>query len=324
MDLSVKYAGLQLSSPVIVSSSGLTSSVNRIKKIEEAGAGAVVLKSLFEEQIRYEVDAMDKGNDYPEAEDYLNAYAKENSLNTYLDLITEAKKAVKIPVIASVNCHSSKEWTHFTKKMEDTGADALELNIYYLANDKRKDPREYEETYLNIVEEVTSRVKIPVTVKLGMHFSNPSWMADQVRIRGAAGLVLFNRFYAPDINTDELRMESAEVLSNQADMRYSLRWVGIISSTVEGIDISASTGVHNGLGVVKQLLAGADAVQICSVLYRNGIEYTQDVIAELKSWMERKKFNSVEEFKGRMSYKNIQDPAIYERAQFIKYYSNMH
>lgn len=324
VDLSVKYAGLELRSPIIVSSSGLTSSTTRIRKIADAGAGAVVLKSLFEEQIQYEIGSMDTGSDYPEAMDYLKTYARDNSVNDYLKLIKEAKEAVSIPVIASVNCYSSKEWVDFTVQMQEAGADAIELNVYYLANDRKKDPREYENVYLEILENVKKKVSIPVIMKLGMHFSNLSWMVEQLYVRGAAAVVLFNRFYAPDINTDDLTMGSGEVLSSPADIRNSLRWVGIISSEVEKIDIAASTGVHNGLGAVKQLLAGAASVQVCSVLYRNGIDYLREIVSELKNWMEKKKYNTIDEFKGKMSYSSLKDPSAYERAQFIKYFSKMH
>ncbi|MFC2090066.1 dihydroorotate dehydrogenase-like protein [Bacteroidota bacterium] len=324
IDLSVKYAGLTLKSPIIVSSSGLTSSVQRIKKIADAGAGAVVLKSLFEEQIQYDIDNMETGGAYPEAVDYLTTYAKENSVNSYLELISEAKAAVDIPVIASVNCYSSSEWINFTSRMEEAGADAIELNVYYMANERKKDPREYEDVYFSIVEQVKRKLTIPVIIKLGLHFTNLTWMADQLAVRGTNALVLFNRFYAPDINTDDMSMGAAEVLSSPADIRNSLRWVGIISSEVMNIDVSASTGIHSGLGAVKQILAGADSVQVCSVLYKNGVEYLRDILSEMKSWMEKKKYTSVNEFKGKMSYANIKDPSAYERAQFIKYFSKMH
>lgn len=324
IDLSVQYAGLKLKSPVIVSSSGLTYSVDRIRKIEKAGAGAVVLKSLFEEQIEYEIGEMEKNTDYPEASDYLRTYARDNSVGTYLELIKKAKEHVTIPVMASINCHSADEWVSFTKEMEAHGADAIELNIYYLSNDRKKDPRDYEQAYIRIVKSVCEQVKIPVIVKLGIHFTNLTWMVEQLRIAGAAAVVLFNRFYAPDIDTDKLEMGSAEVLSHPADIRNSLRWVGIVSSEVDQIDIAASTGVHKGIDVVKQILAGADAVQVCSVLYRNGIDYLGDMIGEMKKWMEKKQFRSIDEFRGKMSYRKIKDPAVYERAQFIKYFSKMH
>jgi dihydroorotate dehydrogenase (fumarate) len=324
IDLSVTYAGLHLESPIIVSSSGLTSTLSRIKKIEEAGAGAVVLKSLFEEQIQYEIGNMETAGDYPEAADYLRTYARENSVNNYLDLIKSAKETVDIPIIASVNCFSSNEWVDFTTQIQEAGADAIELNIFYLANKKNKDPRSYENVYLDIVTEVTKKVSIPVIVKLGMHFTNLTWMVHELSNRGAAAVVLFNRFYAPDINPNDLTMGSAEVLSSPADIHHSLRWVGIMSSEVPQIDISSSTGVHSGMGAVKQLLAGAEAVQVCSVLYRNGVEYLSEIIGEIKSWMEKKQYNSISEFRGKMSYSNIKDPAVYERAQFIKYFSKLH
>jgi len=324
VDLSVNFAGLKLKSPIVVSSSGLTSAVSRIEKIAKAGAGAVVLKSLFEEQISHEIGNMETGSDYPEAADYLRTYARENSLNSYLKLITDAKNAVDIPVIASVNCYSGDEWVGFTKKMEEAGADAIELNIYFISNDSKKDPREYENVYFDIIESVKKNISIPVIVKLGMHFTNLTWMADQLQIRGASGIVLFNRFYAPDINTDDFSMGSAEVLSTPADIRHSLRWIGIVSSEVEKIDLAASTGVHSGLDAVKQLLAGAEAVQVCSVLYRNGVEYLRNIVDEMKKWMEKKQYHSIDEFNGKMSYSKLKDQAVYERAQFIKYFSKMH
>ncbi len=321
VDLSVEYAGLKLKSPIIISSSGLTNSVARIEKLAEAGAGAVVLKSLFEEQIQFEIGEMEEASDYPEAGDYLRTYARENSVNNYLQLIKEVKEAVDIPVIASVNCHSSSEWVDFTTQMEEAGADAIELNIYFLAIDKKKDPREFESAYLDIVSAVKSKVSIPIMVKLGSHFTNLTWLVDQLYHKGAAAVVLFNRFYAPDILTDTLTMGSSEIFSTPAEIRNSLRWVGIISSEIEKIDISASTGVHNGMSVVKQLLAGADAVQVCSVLYKNGVIYVRKMTEELKSWMEKKQYRSIDEFKGKMNYSNIPNPAEYERAQFIKYFS---
>jgi dihydroorotate dehydrogenase (fumarate) len=324
IDLSTKFAGLTLKSPVIVSSSGLTNSIERIKKIAAAGAGAVVLKSLFEEQINYEVGNLSAESDYPEALDYVRTYARENSLDNYLSLITEAKGFVDIPVIASINCVSADEWIDFAKRIEDSGADALELNIYFLPIDKDKDPREYEKVYLNLVAEVKSKTTLPVIVKLGPGFSNVTWMVNQLYMRGAAAVVLFNRFYAPDIDTDDFTFGSAEVLSSPAELRNSLRWIGIVSSQVDQIDLGASTGVHSGMAVVKQILAGADAVQVCSVLYRNGIDYIRDMLTEMKKWMEKKGYETPDQFRGKMNYSSLKDPSVYERAQFIKYFSKMH
>ena len=324
IDLSTSFAGLSMKSPIIVSSSGLTSSVDRIKKLAAAGAGAVVLKSLFEEQINYEIANVSEGQDYPEAVDYIRTYARENSLGEYLTVIREAKEAVDIPVIASINCVSNAEWTDFAAKIEDAGADAIELNIYFLPIKKDKDPREYEKTYLNLVADVKKKTALPLIIKLGNGFSNITWMVDQLYQRGASAAVLFNRFYAPDINTDDFSFGSAEVLSSPAELRNSLRWIGIVSSQVDQLDLAASTGVHSGMAVVKQILAGARAVQVCSVLYRNGLDYIKDMSAEMKKWMEKNKYQSPDEFRGKMNYGSLQDPSVYERAQFMKYFSSMH
>jgi len=324
IDLSTSFAGLSMKSPIIVSSSGLTSSVDRIKKLAAAGAGAVVLKSLFEEQINFEIENASKGHDYPEAMDYIRTYARDNSLEEYLSIIREAKEAVDIPVIASINCISASEWTDFAGKIEDAGADALELNIYFLPIQKDKNPREYEKAYLNLVSEVKKKTALPLVIKLGNGFSNITWMVDQLYQRGAAAVVLFNRFYAPDINTDNLTFGSAEVLSSPAELRNSLRWIGIVSSQVKQLDLAASTGVHSGMAVVKQILAGAKAVQICSVLYRNGLDYIKDMSAEMKKWMEKNDYRSPEDFRGKMNYGSLDDPSVYERAQFMKFFSSMH
>ena len=324
IDLSTSFAGLSLKSPIIVSSSGLTSSVDRLKKVAAAGAGAVVMKSLFEEQINYEVESMSEGQDYPEAGDYIRTYARENSLAQYLSFIKEAKEAVDIPVIASVNCISSNEWIDFAGKIEDAGADALELNIYFLPIQKDKDPREYEQAYLHLVSEVKKKTSLPLIIKLGNGFSNITWMVNQLYRRGAAAVVLFNRFYAPDINTDDMSFGSSEVLSSPAELRNSLRWIGIVSSQVDQLDLAASTGVHSGMAVVKQILAGATAVQVCSVLYRNGLDYIRDMITEMKKWMEKNQYQSPGDFRGKMNYGSLDDPSVYERAQFMKYFSSMH
>ncbi len=323
IDLSTTYGGLKLKTPLIVSSSGLTSSVERIKKMEQAGAGAVVLKSLFEEQINYEVSSMSAESDYPEAADYVNAYARENSLEDYLSMIREAKAAVGIPVIASINCVKSNEWVEFAKKMEQAGADALELNIYFLPIEKDKDSRVYENAYLDLVSDVKKHTSLPLMIKLGHGFTNITWMVNQLYLRGASSVILFNRLYAPDIDTSDLSFTSSEVLSSPADMRFPLRWVGIVSSRVSEIDLAASTGVHSGLAVVKQILAGATSVQVCSVLYRNGIDYLRDMIDEMRGWMQKNNYSTPSEFRGKMNYNNLKDPTVYERAQFIKYFSKM-
>lgn len=324
IDLTTKFAGLTLKSPLIVSSSGLTSSAARIGKMAQAGAGAVVLKSLFEEQILHEAGNLAADSDYPEAGDYVKAYARENSIGNYLSLIREAKGVTDIPVIASINCVKADEWIDFAGKIEQEGADAIELNIYFLPINKEKDPREYEAAYLDLVSAVRQKTSLPVIVKLGNGFSNITWMVHQLYLRGAAAVVLFNRFYAPDINTTTMKFEAAEVLSSPADLRLSLRWIGIVSSQVKELDLAASTGVHSGIAAIKQILAGATAVQVCSVLYRNGVDYLRDMITEMKKWMEKYQHETPAAFRGKLNYSSLPDPSVYERAQFMKYFSNMH
>lgn len=323
IDLKTSYLGLSLKNPIIVSSSGLTNSVEKIKQLEKLGAGAVVLKSLFEEQIMYEAGSLSETSDYPEAEDYIRNYTKNNSLESYLNLIEEAKKATNIPIIASINCISSDEWIGFARDIEQAGADALELNVYYLPTEKQFEGKEYEGLYFDLVEKLTGLINIPIAVKLGYHFTNLTYMVDKLFYRGAKGVVLFNRFYEPDIDIENFKFRSAEVLSSESDIRYSLRWIGIISGLDIKLDLAASTGVHDGAGVIKQLLAGAQAVMICSTLYKYGVGHLKDIHKELEEWMQRHSYKSIDEFRGKMSYKRIDDPAIYERAQFMKYFSSI-
>ena len=323
-DLSVNYLGLKLKSPVIVSSSGLTDAVDKIVEIEKAGAGAVVLKSIFEEQLKHEANQYIVDNDYPEAEDYIRNYTRDNSVDKYLDLIEEAKKQVKIPVIASVNCVTSSEWVNFATKIEEAGADALEVNVFFLPVNKEASSLDYEKVYCDLADELKQRLSIPVAFKLGRQFSNLTNLVNRLYRRKLDGVVLFNRFYEPDIDVDKLKLTAAEVFSTPSEIRQTLRWIGIVAGSVEGIDISASTGVHDGESVVKLLLAGASAVQVCSVLYKKGIPFLKTIIDEVEVWMNKSNFNSIADFKGKLSYRGIKDPVLYERSQFMRHFSNIH
>ncbi len=323
-NLEVTYMGLKMKNPVVAGSSGLTASIDKIRKLEEAGAGGVVLKSLFEEQINYEAGSLIANHDYPEAEDYIKNYTKSNSVENYLGLIEEAKKAVSIPVIASINCISASDWIGFSKRIEDAGADALELNVYFLPTDKFMQPAEFENIYYDLVSRVTSIIKIPVAVKLGNHFTNLLGVVDRIYALGAKGVVLFNRFYEPDIDIEHMKLSSADVFSNPSDLRHVLRWTALVSDKVALVDISASTGVHTWEAVVKQLLAGAKTVQLCSVLYKNGLNEAGNIVNGLEAWMEKKGFGSIDEFRGKMNYRKIPDPSVYERSQFMKYFSSIH
>lgn len=323
-ELNVKYLGLSLRNPIIVSSSGLTDSVKKIIEAEKAGAGAVVLKSLFEEQLSYEAGQYQANSDYPEADDYIRNYTRNNSVDQYLTLIEEAKAAVNIPVIASVNCVSAKDWIDFSGKIEAAGADALEINVFFLPTNKDQSSARHEELYSELAEKLKQIIHIPLSFKLGRQFSNLLNLVDRMYHRKVEGVVLFNRFYEPDIDIKELKIVPSEVFSSPSEIRQTLRWVGILSNSVEHIDIAASTGVHDGKSVIKLLLAGASAVQVCSVLYKNGIGHLSGMISELKTWMDQQGFKSIDDFKGKLSYRNIPDPSLYERSQFMKYFSNHH
>jgi len=324
LKLETNYLGLTLKSPLIVSSSGLTNSVEKIVKYEALGAGAVVLKSLFEEQINFESGIYVEEGLSPEAHDYITAYSQSNAIEEYLRLIENAKKAVKIPVIASINCRSVSKWISFAKDIQDAGADALELNVFFVASDKEQTSEKYENLYNDLIVKVKQVTNLPLAVKLGYHFTNLPRIVNSLYVRGAKGVVLFNRFYEPDIDIENLKITSSGVFSSPADIRQSLRWVGIISDKVEKIDVAASTGIHSGEAVIKQILAGAKAVQICSVLYKNGDEQLRVILDELENWMNRKGYKSLEAFRGKLNCSSIPDPSLYERSQFMKYFSNFH
>jgi dihydroorotate dehydrogenase (fumarate) len=325
-NLETKYLGLTLKNPIVVSSSGLTNSVSKIGKLVEAGAGAVVLKSLFEEQINHDINCViykGEGFDYPEALDYVKEYTRDNSVNDYLKLIKETKKQYDIPVIASINCYSSEEWVDFAQQIEAAGADALELNVFVLNTDKNSSAADYEQVYYNVYTNVSKVVNIPVAMKLGLYFSNLVSVVDKLSGLGTKGIVLFNRFYEPDIDIDKMSMTSADVFSSEADIRRTLRWVAIVSDKVKKIDISASTGVHNGQGVIKELLAGAATVQVCSALYKGGPKVLTNMLEDLTSWMNDKGFAAIDDFRGSMNYGKIENPTMYERSQFMKYFSSL-
>lgn len=321
-NLQTEYLGLKLKNPVIVSSSGLTDSVEKIIKLEQNGAGAVVLKSLFEEQINIESGRMIESESYPEAMDYIFNYTKNNSVEGYLNLIEQTKKKANIPVIASINCISASDWVSFAKKIESAGADALELNAFFVPNDKLKSSEEYETLYYNLIEKIKVNTKLPVAVKLGPHFTNLISLVKNLYYRGAAGVVLFNRFFSPDIDINKMKFTTSDVLSYPSDIRQSLRWVGIIAGLNDTIDISASTGIHDGEAAIKHILAGAKTIQICSVLYRKGPEVISEILNFIETWMKKNNIKSLNEIRGKMSYKNVPDPSVYERAQFMKYFSD--
>ena len=320
--LSTDYLGLKLSSPLIVGSSNLTSSVDKLKKAEDFGAGAVVLKSLFEEQITHYAGKLSDYSTYPEAEDSIAYYTRSKSVEEYLTLVSSAKQSLGIPVIPSINCVTSEEWTNFAKEIVNAGADALEINVFFLPNDKNMSSAEAEKLYFDLIIKLKKTVKIPLVIKIGPRFSNILYIIDQFYKRGVNGVVLFNRFYEPDIDVKNLSIVPAPVFSVEAERRYVLRWVAMASALDIKIDISASTGVRRGEDVIRYLLAGADTVQVCSVLYEKGISYLKEITNEMSDWMTENNFKSINEFRGKLNYQNIEHQSIFERSQFIKYFSS--
>ncbi len=324
-DLSTKYLGLDLKNPLIVGSCGLSNSVDRIKDLAEKGAAAVVLKSLFEEQIQAEFSSNLESYtaDYPGTTDYIREYTRGNEVRNYLQLIADAKKAVDIPIIASINCVSAKEWMSFAKSVEQEGADAIELNVSLLPSDPQLNSEDYDKKYIEIVKEVSDMVSVPLTLKMSVYstalanlISRLSW-GDNV-----TGFVLFNRYYRPDIDIDKMTFTSRDLFSSASEASLSLRWIAIMSGLIEK-DLVASTGVHDSEAVIKQILVGATAVQLVSTLYENGTEQLITILDGMEAWMKEKSFTKLADFKGSLSYDKAKDSSVFDRIQFMKYYGGL-
>ncbi len=321
--LTTNYLGLTLKSPVIMSSSRLTSTIEGLLEAEENGAGAVVLKSLFEEQIMHHINSLPTSTGYPEADDYIAYYTKSHSVDEYLSLIKNAKKKLSIPVIPSINCFSSEGWIDFARNISDSGADALEINVFFMPVDRKTSSSDSENIYFELIEKLKSKVTIPIVLKIGSRFSNILYMIDQFYMRGVEGVVMFNRYFEPDIDIHKLEIVPASVFSKTDERRNVLRWIAMASAQDIKIDISASTGVHSGDDVIRYLLAGADTVQVCSVLYEKGIGYLKTINQELSDWMTKNNFKNTDEFRGKLNWANYDRPTIFERTQFMKYFSSV-
>lgn len=327
-DLTTRYLGLTLKSPIIAGSSGLTRSIENLKKIEEHGAGAVVLKSLFEEQIHFESQKQIRdteastGYGYAEAYDLISNYSRDHQLGEYLDLIKKAKEALTIPVIASINCYSATEWTTFAKRIEEAGADALELNVFILPTDAEKSGDDYKAVYMDIIEKVKKATKLPVALKIGSYFTDMAHWVTQLSWTGIQGVVMFNRFFTPDIDIEHMKLIGGGRFSNKEEFLNAMRWIGILSGSVK-CDLCASTGIHNGEAVVKQLLSGAKAVQMTSVLYQKGFVEIENANKFLSDWMEQNGYTSLSDFAGKMSMSQSDNPAAYSRVQFMKHFAGI-
>jgi dihydroorotate dehydrogenase (fumarate) len=323
MDLSTTYLGLKLRTPLVPSASPLSEDVENIKRLEDAGAAAVVIYSLFEEQLRRDrielAHHLDAGtNSFAEALTYFPE-PEELKLGPeeYLKHIAHAKKSVDIPIIASLNGSSAGGWTEYAKQIQQAGADAIELNIYYIPTDMDLTGAEVEQTYIDILKAVKSQVTIPVAVKLSPFFSNFANMAKRLDAAGANGLVLFNRFYQPDINLETLEVQPNILLSTPMAMRVPLRWVAMLYGRINA-NLAATSGIHRASDVLKMLMAGADVTQLCSVLLRHGAKHIRVIEADLRHWLELHEYESVQQMKGSLSQKNCDDPSAFERAQYMR------
>ncbi len=323
-DLTTDYLGLTLPHPIVASSSPLTGSLDTLLELEAAGAAAVVLPSLFEEQVEHDALAMDHSLDFgsaasaealggffPELDDY-NTGADE-----YLDLLVQAKRALSIPVIASLNGTSDGGWTSYAKALEDEGADAIELNIYLVAADPDATGVEIEDRYLQLVSHVRSSIDIPLAVKIGPAFSSPANMARRLAESGADAIVVFNRFYQPDMDLETLDVKPDLELSTPAEMRLVLRWVAIMAGRI-GAQLAATTGVHDADGVVKLLLAGADVTMMTSALLQHGPQHLATVLADTRRWFDEHGYESVTQARGSVSQQSVPDPVAFERSNYMK------
>ena len=323
VDLSTKYLGLELKNPIVVAASSLAEKLDNLRRSEEAGAAAIVLHSLFEEQIVHEEMNMHEMYEHG-AESFAEAltfFPEPENFGTgpdrYLKHIEEAKSAVSIPVIASLNGISKGGWTKYAKLMQDAGADALELNIYLIAADVQMSGQDVESQYLDVVQAVKESVSIPLGVKVGPHFSSPGNMALKLVEAGADGLVLFNRFQQPNINLDEMEISTSLALSTPDELLIPLRWIAILRGHTTA-SLALTGGIHTADEMLKALLVGADVGMLASTLYQNGFAQIGHIIDEMSRWMEEKEYESVEQLKGSMSQEKCSNPAAFERGNYVK------
>ncbi len=323
IDLSTEYMGLKLKNPIIAASSGMTDSVDKIKKLAESGVAAVVLKSLFEEQIRMEIDSLGMNNmfdSYADTENYIAFYTKQNAVTDYLKLIQDAKAAVDIPVIASINCYSMGEWVEFAEKIEKAGADGIELNMFIMPGDIETKGEEIEQKYFDIIENVTKHTKLPVAVKLSYYFSGMGEIFKRISETNIKAMVLFNRFYSPDVDLEKEEIVSSRIFSLPEENSMCIRWIGLLSNKVSA-DLVASTGIMDGNDALKNILIGAKAVQVASTLYKNKPAHIGVMLQQMEDWLKQKGYKSLDEIRGKLNTSKL-NMERYERAQFMKYYSS--
>lgn len=320
-DLSTSYLGLKLKNPLIAGSSPLTASLENLKRCEDAGMSAVVLKSIFEEQIEMDGESAADINDayltHADAYGFMKSASMERHIDAYLTLLEDAKRSLEIPVIASINCRQSGSWIEYANRFAACGADAIELNHYVVAADVEVDGSAIEKEYLSLVKAARKQIKLPLSLKMGPSFSSLANMMRRFDEYSIDGVVLFNRFYSPDIDINKMTLVPAQMLSSKDEYALSLRWTALMSEEVR-YDICASTGIYSGSTVIKQLLAGAKAVQLCSVLLKQGLGSVANIEAELVQWMDSHAYSSIADFNGKLAQERMSDPAKWERVQYMK------
>ncbi len=323
VDLRSRYLGLELKNPIVAAASPMTGSIDRLKRLEDAGVAAVVLPSLFEEQIEHEEmeahNLMLSGTELsPEAHGFFpEMQGYQTGPENYLKMVSEAKRALSVPVIPSLNGHTPGGWTQIARQLEQAGADAIELNIYFLATDLNDTSAEIEKRYTDLVASVRAIVKVPLAVKISPYFSAMANMAARLSEAGASGLVLFNRFLQPDIMLDELEVAPHLVLSTSDELRLALRWIAILRGRIRA-SLAATGGAHTPDDVLKLLLAGADCVMVASSLLRKGPKHVATLVSSVEKWMGEREYVSVEQMKGSLSQHACPDPAAFERANYMK------
>ena len=323
MDLRTQYLGLELKNPVVASASPLSRTLDNMKRLEDAGAAAIVMYSLFEEQIAHETEELDHYLQYgtesfAEALSYFPETAEYNlGPGSYVELLAKAKKTLDIPVIGSLNGISVGGWVNYAKQLQQAGADAIELNVYYIPTDPLLSSADVEGRYLEVLHAVKKAVTVPVAVKLSPYFSSMANMANRLVDAGANGLVMFNRFYQPDINLEQLEVVPEVNLSDSTEARLPMRWIAILHGRVKA-SLAATSGIHTAADVLKVVMAGADVAMMCSALLKHGPDHLRQVLTDVREWMLEHEYVSIQQMKGSMSQKSVADPSAFERANYMK------
>jgi len=326
MDTSTKYLGLDLKSPIIAGSCGLTADVDKMVEMEQAGAGAVIVKSVFEEQIIYDIKknthVVAPTDNYGDSYEYIAAHVADDSLNKHFQMIREAKKRLTIPVIGSINCFSYENWLTYAIKFQEAGCDALELNMAILPYEISLSADDVERTFSQIINTLRKSISIPISIKVGTYFTDMAKQMQQLSWMGIQGITMFNKSVQVDVDIENMTLTNASFLSNPDELHNTLRWVAILSKKMR-CDLSASTGVYKSDDVVKLLLAGANTVQVVSCLYKNGIGTLRELNEGLKGWMERKGFENINQFRGKLAVQPNDKASVALRTQFMKYFAEI-